>query len=94
MNQNPIRTPQIDPKFIFGHTIKSLKKQLPKQCTYLSSYKDSKGDYYVRAVINGSEYLFTIPPGFIFKAADVNELKSQILQICEQNVKEGDKGDI
>lgn len=78
----------LNPIALFGLQIRNLKKDLPKACTNLSPYKNFKGEYYVRAIVNDMEYLFNIPKGFVFKSADLTELKNQILSKCEENVTE------
>lgn len=77
-----IQPPQFNPKQLFAHVLKNLKKELPKECTHLSPFKNSKGESYVRAIVNNTEYLITIPPNFVYKTAHINELRNKILEKC------------
>ena len=91
MNSNPIKLPaDINPGMMFAYTVKNLKASLPKECTHLAPYKDSNGQHFVRAIVNKTEYLFTVPEGLIFKNADVTELREQITKLCKGDVSEGD----
>lgn len=67
---------------LFANQLKVLKKTLPKSCTYLSPLKTSDGEFRVKAIVNGKEYLYTTPRDLIFKEADLRELARAISEKC------------
>jgi hypothetical protein len=79
-------SPSINSKTMLSFQMKQLKSELPKSCTYLAPYKTHKGELYVRVIVNKQESLFTIPDSFVFKKADLDELKSQILKKIKEDV--------
>lgn len=89
MESNPIKIPgNFDARAFYAESLKNLKSSLPKVCTFLSSYRTSKGEDLILAKINGNSYYFTPPPNFIFRLADLEELKSQIIEKCNSDVSE------
>lgn len=83
-NSNPIKSRIPDARAMWAFQMKNLKASLPSSCTHLAPYKNSKGEYYVRVIIHDMEYLHNIPEGFIFKQADLDELRNQLLDKCEK----------
>ena len=67
---------------LFANQLKTLKKTLPKSCTYLSALKTVDGEFRVKAIVNGKEYLYTTPQDLIFKEADLRELARAISEKC------------
>ena len=77
-----IKNHKPDLQALFVNQLKVLKKTLPKSCTYLSSVKTFDGEFRVKAIVNGNEYLFTTPTDLIFKDADLRELARAISEKC------------
>jgi len=78
------RPQTIDNRLLFGIMVKELRKSLPSACTFLSPLKTSEGEHRVKAVINGTEYQYTVPQDLTFTAADIDELRSVITEACEE----------
>lgn len=78
-------------KGIFAESLKKIKKTLPSNCTFLSPYVPGTGEYkgqhMVRARVNGEYYHFSIPQDFDMTNAHIQELHSQILEICNKQEK-------
>ena len=85
-NNNNLQPKLSDPKYIFGVIIKNIKKSLPSACTFLSPYKTSKGEYYVRAIVGGNNFYYTVPEDFVFTQADIDRLVFSIKEKCEDYV--------
>lgn len=79
-------SPTIGSKTMLSFQMKQLKSELPRICTHLAPYENYKGDLYIRVIVAGKESLFTIPDNVVFKKADLDELKSQILKKIEGDV--------
>lgn len=81
MNQN---------KQIATEVLKHVKKQVPKTCSYLSFYKDSKGKYFIRAVYKHNqkkeECLYTMPQDFAFNKYDFEQVQDLITEKCKTYV--------
>jgi len=69
----------IDPRYIYALTLRELKKSLPKECTFLAPFTNRKGQNMVKYIVKGQDYYSSIPPNFIFKKADFDELRDNIL---------------
>ena len=68
-----------DNRAMYLGMLKILKKELPRECTFLSSFTNRNGVHMVKYVVNKKEYYSSIPPDFTFSAADVNQLRDNIL---------------
>lgn len=81
MNQN---------KQIATQILIHIKSRVPKTCSYLSFYKNSKGEHHIRAVYKHSgkkeEALYTIPQDFVFNKADFEYIEELITEKCKQYV--------
>ena len=66
-------------KSMYLGMLKLLKKELPRECTFLASFTNSNGTAMVKYIVNKKEYYSSIPPDFKFSNADVNQLKDNIL---------------
>jgi len=69
-----------DAKVIFRRNLTSIKKMLPKECSYLSPYKTSKGEFVIKAIVNGNSYYFSTPENLVFTKADITRLQKAILE--------------
>lgn len=83
-NRGRVQLPQkIDNRMLFGFRMKALKAELPSQVSFLAPYKTHKGEYRIKAIVNGDEYQFTAPEDLNFTNADIEELRMGILAKCK-----------
>lgn len=68
-----------DNRSMYLGMLKLVKKELPRECTFLAPFTNSNGMAMVKYVVNKKEYYSSIPPDFTFSAADVEQLKDNIL---------------
>jgi hypothetical protein len=76
-------------KRVLSIYLTSMKKMLPNNCTYLSLMKRRDGELVVRAVVNKTEYLFSVPQDLQMTEADLNRIHKLLTDKCAPNVKEG-----
>jgi hypothetical protein len=67
---------------LVNQVLKSIKKSLPRTCTFLSLYKRRQGDTCIRAVVNKTNYYYTIPQDFNLTEASFERIRSLILDEC------------
>jgi len=79
-------TTKMDPRVLFGITIKNIKSALPSECTFLAPYKNNKGEYLIKAIVGGDRFYYTTPENLIFTQADIDRLTSVITEKCEEYV--------
>ena len=70
--------PQVTRGQIFALIVKNIKKDLPSSCTHLAPYKKANGEYKVRAIINGTTYLFPTPEDLIYDQTQLSVLTELI----------------
>lgn len=69
---------------IAAKTLKDIKKVLPKQCTFLS-FIDRKGEYYLRAKVNGENLDLSMPMDLAeLNEQDFERIYQLILEKCLQ----------
>jgi hypothetical protein len=73
---------EISARSVLKEQLKSLKKVLPKACTFLSAITLSDGQLAVRAVIKGKERIFATPPEIYYDSAGLRRLESLIIKYC------------
>lgn len=71
--------------------LKSVKRSLPKNCTFLALFKKADGTLYVNAFITNSKnqkekFLYTMPQDLDFTPADIEHLKTLLLEKCNEYV--------
>jgi len=71
---------------IFGQIVKDLKKRLPSNCSLLSKYRRVSGEHQIRAIINKTEIIYTVPQNLEFHKAHINELFNQLSEKCSSDV--------
>lgn len=69
--------------------VKSLKKTLPKSCSFLAVIKTTNksltdNGYIVRAIINGSTYHFKTPSNLVYTIEHIEVLRDLIVDKCQQ----------
>ena len=69
-------------KSLLTEQLKSLKKVLPKACTFLSPIKLSSGEMAVRSIIKGEEHIFATPPEIYYDSAGLRRLEGLIVNYC------------
>jgi len=65
--------------------VKSIKKSLPKACTFLSTYKDSTGEILLKAVVRGTTSFIRIPQNSILKPAELERVMELLKTKCYVN---------
>lgn len=76
-------------KRILGKYMSSMKKMLPRACTFLS-LMTRYNELVVRAIVNKKEHLFSIPQNLEMTEADLKRLHKLIKSKCITDVEEGD----
>jgi hypothetical protein len=71
--------------YLVGQVLKAIKKSLPKSCTYISLYKRKEGDTCIKAVVNKTQYFYSIPQNFILTESHFERIRSLILENCHVN---------
>lgn len=71
---------------IFTNELKTVKKRLPKSCSFLSLNKDKDGVVEILAVVHNEKYYFSAPIDYKYTKADSEELYNQLLIKCNSNV--------
>ena len=71
---------------MFSDTIKSIKRALPKTCTFLSPLKTVDGEYQVLSIIGNNEYRFTVPKSLQFTQSDIKKLRSKLMEKISEHV--------
>lgn len=69
---------------IFNAELRTIKKNVPKACTFISLMKTSEGEHLVKAMINGDEYRYTIPQDLLMTQADYTRIQNLIIEKCNE----------
>lgn len=68
--------------------VKLIKKDLPKNCTFLAPLRKSDNTLYLRATVKSadgtkSNFLYTLPEDLDLTDADLNRVKQLITEQCQ-----------
>lgn len=66
-----------------NQVLKAIKKSLPKSCTYLSLYKRRTGETCLKAVVNKTDYYYSLPQDFNMTEASFERIRSLVLENCK-----------
>jgi hypothetical protein len=70
-------------RYLTNEVLKSIKKSLPKECTFLSLFRRKEGDICIRSVVNKKNYYYTVPQDFSLTEASFERIRSLILETCK-----------
>lgn len=70
--------PQVTRGQIFALVVKDIKKDLPSSCTHLAPHRKANGEYKVRAIIDGTTYLFPTPEDLLYDQTQLSVLTELI----------------
>lgn len=85
-NKSKISDVQMD-NYLSMARIKNLKSRLPKEVTYVSMYKDYKGEHSIKAIINKESFYFSVPDDLIIREAQEGVLEDLIMQKVKSYVR-------
>lgn len=68
--------------------VKLIKKDLPKNCTFLAPLRKSDNTLYLKATVKSADstknnFLYTLPEDLDLTDADLNRIKKLILEKCQ-----------
>ena len=70
--------------YLTNQVLKSIKKSLPKSCTFLSLCRRREGDLCIRSVVHKTDYYYTLPQDFSLTEASFERIRSLILDTCNE----------
>jgi hypothetical protein len=69
---------------IFNAELRTIKKRIPKSCTFMSLIKTSEGEHLLKAMIKGDEYRYTLPQDLDMTQADYDRIENLITEKCHE----------
>lgn len=84
MQENTDKMPLGLKVMIFNNFVKTLKSEVPKQCTFVSPYKDHKGEFTLMYKVGGQDYHISVPEDYDITVADRTRIKTLIEETCQK----------
>jgi len=69
---------------IFNNFVRTLKKEVPSKCTFISPYKDVKGEVTLMYKVGGKDYHISVPENYDITLADRTRIKTLIEETCQK----------